>query len=131
MKQTEAGVRDVSPAAAAAVSRTLQTAGVLKHVETKWGWTEGYVAEPRGDHVRVEWEPGSFAPESTAGERMKAGLALCHTALIERYPSVVHATAKLPVPGAWEEGPVIEVRNPKWTTRDHGNTTKEGTTDGP
>lgn len=110
--------RAVSPAAAAGVSRALAGAGLPKSVEIRGRlFLEGYVAEPYGDHVRVEWDPGSWKDDA-ADEALAvatAGIARCEEALEGKSYEVRRVTGKVAAPGGWVERPVLELRKPEWT----------------
>lgn len=110
--------RDVSPAAAAAVSRLLAGARIRKAVEVRKGWeSEGYAVAPRGDHVRVEYVPNVFAVEEGWRAQIEAGLAECFSVLHRSHYEVRQVEAEVAFPGEFKTMPVLEVRRESWTTR--------------
>lgn len=99
--------KGASPAAAAAVSRCLSQHCVRRSTEWRKGIEfEGFVAEPMGDHVRVEYSPGPFREVDV----IEGGLNRCEEVLGSAGYNVVRTRTEVAVPGGWEPREVLEVR---------------------
>lgn len=113
--------RAVSPAAAAAVSRLLREHNVRRASEFRKGIEyEGFWAEPRGDHVRVDYTPDWDVDPSDAVVRIYGRLDQCRSILLQAGYDVCEVIEPKYVYGGNPpmSMPVLEVRNADWTKRD-------------
>ena len=98
--------RGPSPAAAAAVSRALSEAGIVRSTEIAGGvYSQGFTVDLQDDHVRVEYANSAFRLVDVS-----ARLYDCTVALQTRGYDVKRVTGEIAVPGGWEPGEFLEVR---------------------
>lgn len=112
--------RNVSPAAAAAVSRLLSRSGLKRATEFRKGIEfEGYFAEPRGDHVQVDYTPGFLIAPEESRAIVIPNLARCKEVLVAAGYTVEETIEENYVYGGNEPlaMPVLEVRKAEWTQR--------------
>lgn len=111
--------RNVSPAAAAAVSRLLGGANIKRAAEVRKGIEmEGYWAEPAGDHVRVDYVPNYWVEPEDARPIVVEGVAQCKSVLLRSHYDVTEVERDVIYGGNPAISlPVLEVRRDGWTKR--------------